>query len=131
MLLRPSIGVTTHSATNDWVRVRSCSRRLAGGVPVEQRRAPSRRARVAPGYANSGHPHILLATDRAPGAQDHLAFAAKLANKLGARITLYHAVPKVSLVINAPLAESPADADEFKDEAGKLEKYFSAEPGEA
>tara|TARA_R110002096_G_scaffold14849_6_gene52513 strand:+ start:3292 stop:4215 length:924 start_codon:yes stop_codon:yes gene_type:complete len=77
-------------------------------------------------HANSGHPHILLATDRAPGAQDHLAFAAKLANKLGARITLYHAVPKVSLVINAPLAESPADAAEsFEDTQRSLAETAS------
>ncbi|HAT36655.1 MAG TPA: ferredoxin, partial [Rhodospirillaceae bacterium] len=26
--------------------------------------------------------------------------------------------------------EEPPDADEFKDEEGKLDKYFSAEPGE-
>ncbi|MFT4844195.1 MAG: nucleotide-binding universal stress UspA family protein [Planctomycetota bacterium] len=61
---------------------------------------------------DSTHPHILLATDRASGANAHLAFATKLGNKLGARITLYHAVPPISLVVNAALADNRADANE-------------------
>ncbi|MFT4516422.1 MAG: nucleotide-binding universal stress UspA family protein [Planctomycetota bacterium] len=61
---------------------------------------------------NSAHPHILFATDRAPGTEEHLAFAASLANKLGARLTLYHAVPAVAAIMTAPLAESPVDAAE-------------------
>lgn len=44
------------------------------------------------------HPRILLATDRAEGAEPHLRYAARLGNALGARITLFHAVPPPSIV---------------------------------
>jgi len=64
----------------------------------------------------SGHPHILLATDRAPGTQEHLMYTTMLANKLGARITLYHAIPTISLVLNAPLAENQSDVADSIDE---------------
>jgi nucleotide-binding universal stress UspA family protein len=64
----------------------------------------------------STHPQILLATDRASGANAHLAFATKLGNQLGARITLYHAHPPISLVVNAALADNRADANETIDD---------------
>lgn len=65
---------------------------------------------------NSNHPHILLATDRDPQAQEHLTYATKLGNRLGARITLYHAIPPTSLVLNAPLADNRVVADQSIEE---------------
>tara|TARA_R110002096_G_scaffold147946_5_gene308351 strand:- start:1050 stop:1970 length:921 start_codon:yes stop_codon:yes gene_type:complete len=66
------------------------------------------------------HPHILLATDRAAGANAHLAFAIKLGNQLGSRITLYHACPPRSMIINAALSDNRADANETVEIATRL-----------
>lgn len=43
-------------------------------------------------------------------------FTTMLANRLGARITLYHAIPTISLVLNAPLAENQSDVAESIDQ---------------
>ena len=65
---------------------------------------------------DSTHPHILLATDRAANTRAHLEFATRLGNKLGARMTLYHAIPPVSLVVNTVLGSNRADANETADQ---------------
>ncbi|MFT4516296.1 MAG: nucleotide-binding universal stress UspA family protein [Planctomycetota bacterium] len=64
----------------------------------------------------SSHPHILVATDRASGANAHLAFATKLGNRLGGRITLYHAHPAIPLVAKAVLGGNRADSIETIDD---------------
>ena len=56
---------------------------------------------------------FLIAADRSPGAEPHLAFGVRLGDALEAQSTLFHAVPPHQLAVNASVdpADAPFDGD--------------------
>lgn len=63
------------------------------------------------------HLQFLIAADRSPGAQPHLAFGVRLSNALDAQSTLFHAVPPHQLAVNAAVDPAGAPFGEDADEA--------------
>lgn len=53
------------------------------------------------------HPHALLATDLSPASRPHVEFALRLADRLGARTTLFHAAPAQAVVVEPLLVVMP------------------------
>jgi len=65
----------------------------------------------------SDHLHMLLATDRSEGSRQHLSYAARVGNALGARITLFHALRPRPLIVNAALDGDEAPIGEDVEQA--------------
>lgn len=51
---------------------------------------------------------FLIAVDRSPAAEPHVAFGVRLGNALDAKVTLYHALPPHQVFVNAVV--DPTDA---------------------